>query len=487
MQKVIIKVSRYCSFTVSIILFIFGVLFENINLLNYSIFFMWLNNICYGLESFYNRIFFSAFQITFFTFLMGRTLSGLFLVREDYYNFSNDILIHTEICLFIALISLYIGYVLFEKVRFTKHKPSRVMDYESPQYRLTRKISKYLFWSMLPFSILTIAEKIVFIRVMGYADYYIDYTSTFPYLITKLGDICPLAFYIFIATMPSKKEIRWPLIFFFFRAVCLIFTGKRADFVVPVLLLLLYFVRRNDIHSGGVRWFTKKHLFVIVVCVPVLLAALFSYNTIRFDSSNKENDNSFFESVLGFFDNTGFSVNVISFEKQYEDRIPDKIYSFGDTIDYLRENAVTQLFFDFPAYRTQTVDKALYGNNFSQTITYLRSPSYYLSGRGYGSSYIAEAYHDFGYFGIILWSFIYSGMLAKVYSFRGKGIIYIALALNVLHYILLAPRNMASAFISEYINVDTWVVIAGVMFIVHFLLRKKYAKCGATKFIGGSL
>lgn len=481
MRRAVFMTVRYISFATSIVVFLFGVFLNDISLLNYSVFLMWINNVCYAIEDFYERIFFFAFQITFFTFLMGRTVSGLFLIKKDYYNFSNDILMHTEICLFTALISLYVGYFLFTKVCLTKHKTLQVIDYESPKYHLTRQISKYLFWCMLPFSMLVIAEKAIFVRTMGYADYYVEYTSRFPYFVTKFGDICPLAFYIFLATMPSKKEIKVPLLFFVLRAVSLMFTGKRADFVVPVLVLILYFARRNDIHPGGERWLSKKHLRCIAVCVPFLLVVLNLYNTIRFDSSNNSSSSSFLEGILNFFDNTGFSVNVISFEKKYEDSIPDKIYSFGDTVDYLRENFITQVFFEFPVYKTQTAEKALYGNNFSQTLTYIHSPSYYLSGRGYGSSYIAEAYHDFGYFGIVLWSFIYSYMLAKVYSFQGRGIVYISMALQALRYILMAPRNMASAFISEYINVYTWMIIVAVTLAVRFILETKHVKDSAGK------
>lgn len=472
MKIATLKVVRVASFALSVILFILGLLMQDLSILNYSVFLIWVCNICYAVERFYDRIFFFAFQVTFFTFLMGRTVAGVFLKREDYYHFSNEILLHTEVCLFIALISILFGYIFFTRVRFTKQKAVVEVDYNSSRYLIIRKISLYLYWAMLPFNMLIIAEKAIFVRIMGYANYYVDYTSRFPYFITKFGDICPLAFYIFLATMPNKKEIKWPTIIFFVRAVILMFTGKRADFVVPVLLLLLYFAKRNEINSGGEQWLSSKHLRMVAIAVPVVLVVLFSFNTSRFDASKKAESNSFFESILGFFDNTGFSVNVISFEKEYEERIPNKIYSFGDTTDYLRENVLTQLFFDFPVYRTQTAEKALYGNNFSQTVTYLRSPSYYLSGRGYGSSYIAEAYHDFGYFGIILWSFIYSYMFAKVYSFKGKGVIYVALALQALHYILLAPRNMASAFMSEYINVNTWIVIAAVLVLANVIRRR---------------
>lgn len=473
MQKVIIKMIRYISFVLSIVLFAFGMIINDISILNYAVIFIWINNICFSLEQFYDRIFFFAFQITFFTFLMGRTLSGIFLVREDYYNFPNDILVHTEICLYIALFALFAGYCLFRKVRISHKIRENKLDYESVKYRVIRRISKYLYWGMLPFSILVIVEKAVYVYVRGYANYYVDYSSRFPYFVTKFGDICPLAFYIFLATMPPKKEVKIPTIVFVIRAVLLMFTGKRADFIVPILLLGLYFARRNEINSGGEKWLKSKYLRYCVIVLPVVLVVLSSYNTIRFNLSEESSNKTFFESMIGFFDNTGFSVNVISFEKLYEDSIPDKIYSFGDTTDYLRENMLTQLFFDLPVYKTQTAEKAMYGNNFSQTITYIRSPSYFLSGRGYGSSYIAEAYHDFGYLGIVFWSFLYSFILARVYSLRGKGIIYVTMALQALHYILVAPRNMASAFISEYINIYTWIVIGMVFFVAKIMVRRQ--------------
>ena len=142
-------------------------------------------------------------------------------------------------------------------------------------------------------------------------------------------------------------------------------------------------------------------------------------------------------------------------------------------MDYLRENIVTQAIVKLPVYRGQTVERALNSTNFSQLITYLRSSSYYLSGRGLGSSYIAEAYHDFGYFGIVLWSWIYSAVLYFGYNFKNKGIIYITISLCALKYILIAPRNVASGFLTIWINLDIWLVVGLIYLIAKYLSVKK--------------
>lgn len=454
-----------------------GFLLSDLMIQNLGILILFCANVFYGVSKFYDRIFFLAFQATFFTFLLGRTVSYMLTGKEDSYGFSKQILTHTNLCLTIALVSLLIGYVLADYIRGKyrlKKKERTALDesvYDSSKYQAVRKVSKWCFFATFPFDILVGVEKYVFVRTMGYAEYYVSYTSRFPYAVVKIADVCIVAFYFFLATFPSKKEIKLPVILYLIHAIVSLGSGKRQEFIVPLILLLLYFCVRNKIRSGGSPWVKAKHFRVMIIILPFLLASMYAYNTSRFSGSNAQtaDQSSVVEQIAGFFENTGFSVNVISFEKYYENQIPDKCYSFGDTIDYLRENVLTQLFFDFPVYKTQTAEKALNGNNFSQTITYIRSPSYYLSGRGYGSCYIAEAYHDFGYLGIVFWSMLYSFVLVFMYDFKNKGIIYVTVSLSALHYILIAPRNMASAFISEMININTWLAIIVILCFAHLL------------------
>lgn len=478
--ELICVVCMLCGILISII----GFLFDDLMIQNICILLLFAANISYGLADFYNRTFFLAFQVTFFTFLLGRTISYMLTGKENTYGFTEQILTHTNICLMIALISLLIGYILADYIKSNSvHGRKKRMDfdegiYDSMKYQSIRTVSKWCFFATFPFDVLIGVEKYIFVRAMGYAEYYVSYSSNFPYVIVKIADVCIIAFYIFLATFPSKKEIKVPIILYLIHAVVSLGSGKRQEFIVPLILLILYFCVRNKIRNGGEPWIKGKHFRILVIVLPFLLAAMYTYNVSRFSGSNSQsvNQTSLVEEIGGFFENTGFSVNVISFEKYYEDRIPDKCYSFGDTIEYLRENVLTQLFFDFPVYKTQTVDKALHGYNFSQTITYIRSATYYLSGRGYGSCYIAEAYHDFGYIGIIFWSMLYSFVLVYMYDFRGRGIMYVTISLSALHYILIAPRNMASAFISEMINVNTWLTIFVILFASKLLLSKYKGK-----------
>ena len=462
----------------SIILFLTGLFLKDIQLMNIGIILLWLNNVLYGMEKPMKRMFYLAFMGTFFTFILGRTVARLVYDFKNYHIFSDDVLWHTNLCVYIALVSLYYGYIFCEKVRFTKSYGRRInfeddeSRYDSPKYESIRKVAKLLFYSTYVFNILIAVEKAIFTTVSGYAQYYVSYTSRFPYVLVKLGDVCMVAFYIFLATMPSKKEIKIPVILYLIAAIISMFGGKRSSLVVPLITIILYFAVRNKIHRGDKPWLTKRDLLIALLGLPSLLAFLYLFNYSRFGLTAEAT--SFPQMVAGFFDNLGFSVNIISYEKVYEASIPHKLYSIGDTIDYLRENILTQLFFDFPVYKTQTVEKALNGNNFTQTITYLYSQKYYLSGRGLGSCYIAEAYHDFGYIGIAIWSFIYCYVLKNIYSFKNKGIIYNTMAFAALKYVLEAPRNMASAFLSEYININTWLVIVTVLFAAKIWRQSYY-------------
>ena len=484
MLRILMTVRGIVILPVSIVIFLLGAYLKDLQLMNIGVFLLWMNNVLYAVERPGERTFYLAFLVTFFTFILGRTVAHILYDFINWHIFSEEVMWHTNLCIFIALLSLQVGYVICERYRFRigqLGKKSYFLDnesrYESDVYISVRQVAKLLFFVTYVFNILISAERALFVTISGYAEYYVSYQSRFPYVFVKLADVCVVAFYIFLATMPSKKEVRLPVFMYLVSAIIGMFGGKRSSLVVPLIILILYYATRNTINPGGVQWLTKKHVVIAVIAAPVLFALLYAFNYIRF--GNTVTFTSLPEMVAGFFDNLGFSVNIISYEKVYETVIPHKLYSLGDTIDYLRENVLTQLFFKFPVYKTQTVEKAIYGNSFTQTITYLYSERFYLQGRGLGSCYIAEAYHDFGYIGIVIWSFIYSYVLKNVYFFKNKGIIYITLAFAALKYILEAPRNMASAFLTEYINVNTWLVIIVVFLIAKILRQSQYYKNAA--------
>ncbi|MCQ2416656.1 MAG: O-antigen polysaccharide polymerase Wzy family protein [Oscillospiraceae bacterium] len=474
-----LPLSRLLLLALGIVVFLFSYYLKNLFGMNISILMVWLSNIFYGCEKIKTRVYYLAFMGTFFTFLLGKTVSNILGYSENeysrYFNYSIDA--HTCLCLFIALVTCSFVFPLLENLKIsileghTAEKPAILytMDYYTQEYNSVRTVALLLFYFTIPFALLVGLDKAIFVSTSGYADFYVNYTSRFPYIIVKLGDFCRVAFLIFLATFPRKKETIIPIILYVCLAVLGMFSGKRTELIAPLAMVILYAVSRNHINTVK-PWVTKKHVWLMVAAAPFMLAALYLYNNYRFGFANSEKL-SIVKSAADFFDSTGFSVNVISFEKLYASVLPDKIYSFGDTIDYLRENLITQMFVKLPVYSSNTVEKALNGNLLAEAITYRYSAPFYLSGRGLGSCYIAEAYHDFGYGGIVLWSTIYCLALKYLFSFEGKGIIYCTLSLQALRSILLAPRNAASLFISEYISIDTWLVIV-MVFVGAFIWRK---------------
>lgn len=113
--------------------------------------------------------------------------------------------------------------------------------------------------------------------------------------------------------------------------------------------------------------------------------------------------------AISFFQGQGVSVNVIGYAKECEGTYPETniSYTFGPIIQELKHNPVSNFFGLFPFYKSQELEAVYHNNNFGATITYLVDPQRFLGGGGLGSSYIAEAWVDFGYVGIIVVNFVF--------------------------------------------------------------------------------
>lgn len=439
----------------SIIIFLFGLLLQHKDILFLAVILSFSGNIMFLLSDLKKHIVYGMFLVAFFTFLLGGVVCEYLFGYQSNYKFSDTVLCHTYISLYIALLALDLGYHFFlkiiknDQVNISKNKTD-------PKRFIIQKISKIMFFiTYIPWITATI-ETVIYVQQRGYISYYTDYHSSLPYVFIQIANMSAICFYIFIATFPEFKSYRVPQYLYLFQAILGLFTGKRTNIIIPIMIIIIYRMLREREERTG-QWFHKKMIYMLIIITPLILSFMYTYRYSRVDA--EQENSSFTQTITGFFEDTGFSVNVISFEKIYEDNLPEKNYSFGSVIDYARENVVTQIFFDFPAYSGQTYESAVYRHNFAHTITYVDSPSYYLSGHGYGSSYIAEAYHDFGYLGIILFSLIYSCFFAFFSKTQNMGILFTTLSFIALRAILIAPRGAASQFLADLINVHSWLVI----------------------------
>lgn len=87
--------------------------------LSAAVFLVWLNMMFYSYKDLGSRGMLFAFGIAFFTFLMGRELLERFFGYQVE-DFSEDIIIHTDIVLLISLTTIFIFYIIFKSVNRKK-------------------------------------------------------------------------------------------------------------------------------------------------------------------------------------------------------------------------------------------------------------------------------------------------------------------------------------------------------------------------------
>lgn len=442
---------------------------NNLNLMFIAILAILIHNLIYSFENFKKRIIFFSFQITFFTFLLSKITLSIIEGKGIHLQFQDSIIRHIFTALFLSLVFIFIGFAFVEK------STAPISDKENEEFNLKNKkliriISKWIFYISYFPSIAALLEKVFFVMHTGYLEYYTKFQTNLPFMIIKMGQMADISFFIFLATMPSKNQCKKPMFLYLVYGIISLGYGQRNQFVLNILMIGIYYCFRYAINDNNEKWLDKKTILLCTIAIPFLIAFLGTFQYMRI---GREMDNfSFLNVSIDFFDKQGGSVALIGYAEQFKEHFPQNIfYSFGPLIDFLRDNIFSNLIFNFPHLKENTIEMAVKGYSFGQTITYLVMPENYLSGIGLGSSYIAETYLDFGYAGVCIINLIYGVIIAKIYKICKSNIWIYALSFMMIKEILFAPRNTALGFITPCLSLINFLTI---MFII--ILKLLFAK-----------
>ncbi|SUA57969.1 O-antigen polysaccharide polymerase Wzy family protein [Oligella urethralis] len=431
---------RYVFLLVGLITASYGQLFEDLSVAFYSVLFVFAHNLLYGIEKLKSRIIFLFFNITFFVFLISR----LFVVEVFGYreldrgllgtNFTDaDILFKVLSILFISLVCLWLGFLTLERLtglRTYGAKPNKLLMKISFVFLVVCFILKLMFWF----------EAIIAARSMGYFAYFSNFKSSLPQIVVVLGKMFPVAFFLFLASNPKSKYLIIPIFFYLFEGVFSIGTGTRSVFMLNTLIVIIYLISRSIIG--------KRSLLAIGVLMPVIIMFLGLVEQLR----NKYGvvTTSASERVLEFFYAQGVSVNLLGYVQSLSDSIPEKYYVLGPFAEFFMTKIWWPLNGKSVELFGQTVERALEGFQFSHTISYLIMPDLYLKGVGYGSSYIAEWYHDFGWAGVFIGNFGLGLLLyALTKMLYGRSLVLVFLSLLMTRMMFFVPRASSVAFLID--------------------------------------
>lgn len=405
---------------------------------------IWLIGILYSINDIYNRGMLFVFLISFFGFLMGRD----FLEQFFAYNVEDipvEILNHTYILLILSLSSIIIGYIFFarknehtlcKKVQIT----NRLKD------NCIRDISKIIYYLSIVFALLSKAVTVFYVFKNGYASYYLGFheflnANPLLYVVSKLELIMPAALCVYFSTLPSKKDYRKAVGLYVFYLLLSLGTGQRSTTILGILLLLVYNLYRKGLQSQHF-YIKRKFIVWLIVGVPLLFAGLAIYSDLRFNKKTKSDG--VLSYVPKFIYAQGVSSNIIKRAYELEAEIPPQNYTLEFT-----HSGLLAILLGNKVYHGNSVEHAKYGGSFTHSLGYVVMGNSYLSGRGTGSSFLAELYYDFGYIGVVLGSLLYSFLISRIATVRPRMTVFgSSVLLYIITPLLWAPRASFSGFLS---------------------------------------
>lgn len=460
----------------------------NINLLFLIAFDFCLLSFIYTINKFKIRYLYFFFLIAFFTYLVGGHMCYEYFGMEIKYYFSDEYYAHSNLCILIALIAVLVGYYFAEhfviKSRgkilfalFTSNEKSQSL-YCRFNIREASKILFYItciFWGIEGFYDAILASG---------GNYYALYNTgskSAPFLIRAAAALSPYLFYLFIATMPTKKECEIPLFLYISFAVLSLFSGQRRSFVNMFLFVILYYIYREYRNDKQEKWIQKRHIIFVIILIPVIMIVSFLWNFYRFGITYEGKSN-IIHLLFGFLQQQGFSSSLLRLEKYYENSLNENAYySFYSIIKNFRLNTVIRILFkpkyDF-SYMGPSVDFAIKGNSLDNALSYIVLRQYN-QGAGVGSCYLAELYHDFGYIGVFLGNIVYGitiQIIQRIWCSGKLNIWYTAIGFAMVDALLKVPRWNFDLIFSYLLDFGMWVSFIGVYIFAYILKNKQKSK-----------
>ena len=426
------------------------------------LFALWCALVLFSIKKITNRITLLVFHLTIFIFLLSQLILPYF-VNNEYIQFRSTEIINFRPAtyqfiysvIFIALIMSFAG---FSCINASQHKHKKESSGKERYYRRIRSAAKMLIWISIGFYCIEILEKVIFVWHNGYLSYYSSFVKSLPSIIYKIASIFQLSFFLYMATLPSKGEAKKFIFIYLLIGFLSLLIGGRSEFMLAIIFIIVYMFLRNYIDNKQ-SWITRKGIILVIMFVPIICAAMFLVMIIR-GGGEMSGTFGIIDLAINLLFQQGNSFQIIGLSYEMENSFPEgQYYSMGPLINNFNDNFIFHLIGISHSYVPQTVEMAMCGHSLGSYLTYIIDPSRYLAGGGFGSSYIAEAWLDGGYFGVLFWSFTYGVVLAKIYCWIKSNVWLSCLSFYMLVNIVFAPRGHVISFISEFISPTYFLVM----------------------------
>lgn len=400
--------------------------------------------------SFDENVAFILFLFSCFLFMQGLYLVNILINGQMNTGFSYEISQHINDCILISILCLNVGYYLGSKFKFVAGKKKN-NKYNTICMENIQKCSLFLFLLAVLVNALVIVDVIIFVKNYSYLEYYLTYSTHLPRILQIFGNMYLVFFVIYLATCPTKKSCKWPTRLFLLMTLLILISGDRGGVIQNLGLWIVYALWRQK--KDGEVWIKKRYIVIGFILLPFLLSFLSFFVSIR--EGIDVGEVTILSQIKRFVSITGRSAGVIGYGKKYEGLFPQNWYTIGGIIDYIKYNPITCALFGYSKPIPQTRDYAYTMHAFDSILSYFVYPESYVRGHGVGSSYVAEAYHDFGYLGVGIINVLYGIIFKKLNKFNSLNPYKFAIILLIIRSLFYAPRGPAAYFITCLLNITT--------------------------------
>lgn len=419
--------------------------------------------------NFKKNAFFVFYLISFGTFLLLKPIAIEMLNYTSEYRvmLSNKEKNITYICLILSIVFLAIGYGFSKIIKKDTTLNNDIIDEKITTFK------KVSFNISIIFLILEIIDNIIrlqFIKEVGYTASYLTNIYSNRGLIEpfkSLAYLAPIAYSLFFATCPSKKECRIPFVLLLISGIVQVMAGNRFEIVSIVFFILIYeSIRANN--ENNEKWINKKHIILLIVLSPIIIVLLQYTIYWRDGSVIKVRENVYSD----FFYSVGGSSDLIGFGNRYIEELNNHPYSFGNTYRALNDNIISKIIGFSKSYQNQSIDKALNGHSLASSLSYKIYPKKYLAGYGMGDCYIADLYVDYSYIGVIIGNIIIGFTIGFITKINIKNYVHFFVCIFSIVYILRMPRDTFDYLLAQFVGLKNWLFIIAFICIIKIKKRR---------------
>nr|WP_295280561.1 O-antigen polysaccharide polymerase Wzy family protein [uncultured Blautia sp.] len=465
-----------------ITMILIGALNVSTNSLFVIILSLWAIMFIYTLDNISKNIVMCSFLLSFFVFLLGREFIYEFFGGERLYSFLDVTNNQTFVIILISLLGIFGGsYYIKSSFKFTERKGRKIkkVGKDVPVNRGYQLACKLMFYVCYFASLVSVAYQIIFVKNVGYLASYTSEAggSGVPSVVAYVANFTPVILSMYLATCPDKIKVIFPMALYELYALLTLLTGQRYPFIGISLYILTYWFLRER-NEGG--WIKKWYYIAIIVMLPILMLGVTAYDSIRV--GEKIDFHNVVDGFRDFFVDQGGSINVIRRTIYNANQLRDMpLVSFSSTYSTVCGNVIARKLFGITVYSGNSVEHAMLGHSLAHRLSYYAYGNGYLAGRGTGTSYIAELFHDFSYIGVFIGSFVYGVLIEKINRIDFKAYIKNGFLLALLYYIYLLPRGSFDGFVGGVFNIYS-IFLWFITYVLSKLLgRKNKVRYGVKK------